>query len=60
MWIAMSTAPSLDSASCEANIVLDHKTTSAPHRAKPLQSREAKVKALCANNNPAYIISTVG
>jgi len=41
---------SLDSASCEAKIVSNCKTISALHRAKPLLSREAKVKALCANS----------
>jgi len=56
MWIAKSVVPcevryrSLDSASCEAKIVSDCKTISALHRAKPRLSREARVKALCANS----------
>jgi len=40
MWIAKSTVP----ASCEAKIVLDHKTTLAPRRAKPRLSHEAKAQ----------------
>ena len=50
MWIAKSTIPSLHPASCEAKIVLDHKTTLAHCRAKPRLSRKAKAKALCANS----------
>jgi len=50
MWIAKSTSFSLDSASYEAKIVSDHKTISAPCRAKSRLSREAKTKILCANN----------
>ena len=38
-----------DSASCEAKIVLNHKTISASRRAKPRVYREAKAKAFCAN-----------
>ena len=49
MWIVKSTSP-LDPASCEAKIVLDHKTTSVHRRAKPRLSHEAKAKALCANS----------
>ena len=41
---------SFDSASCEAKIVSDCKTIPALHRTKPRLSHEAKVKALCANN----------
>jgi len=44
------TVLSLDSASCETKIVLDHKMTSASRRVKPRLSRKAKAKALCANN----------
>ena len=50
MWIAKSTIPSLDPASCEAKIILDQKTTSAPHRSKSCLSREAKTKSLYADN----------
>ena len=50
MWVTKSTISSLDSASCEAKIVSDHKTISAIRRAKPRLSREAKAKALCANS----------
>ena len=46
----LQTIFSLDSASCEAKIVSDHKTISALCRAKPRLSREAKAKALCANS----------
>jgi len=60
MWVAKSTSPSLDSASCEAKIVSNHKTTSTPHRAKPRLSHEAKAKALCVNNEAttALLISS--
>jgi len=50
MWIIKSTIPFLGPASCEAKTVLDHKTTSAPRRAKPRLSHEAKAKALFANS----------
>ena len=41
---------SLDLASCEAKIFSNCKTISALHRTKPLLSRDARAKALCANN----------
>ena len=50
MLVAKSTCPSLDSDSCEAKIVSEHKTISVPHRTKPRLSRKAKAKALCANS----------
>jgi len=52
IWIAKTVVPckardrSFDSASCEVKIVSDCKTISALHRV----SREARAKALCANN----------
>ena len=51
-----STIPSLDPASCEAKIVFNHKTTSAHRRTKPRLSREAKAKALCANNEVTAVL----
>ena len=50
MWVAKSTISSLDPASYETKIVSDHKTISAPCRAKPRLAREAKAKAPCANS----------
>jgi len=56
IWIGKSVVScevrdkSLESASCEAKIVSKCKTISDLHRAKPHLSREAKAKALCANN----------
>jgi len=51
MWIAKSTIPSLDPASYKAKIVLYHKITLAPRRAKSRLSSEANTKApLCANS----------
>ena len=46
-WIAKSMIAALNSASCEAKTVLDHKTVSAPQLRL---SREAKTKALYAYN----------
>jgi len=50
MWVVKFTVASLDLASCEAIIVSGYKTISAPRRAKPRLSREAKAKVLCANS----------
>jgi len=61
MWIAKATIPSLDPASCEAKIVLDHKTTLAPRGAKSRLSCEAKTKAPCAYSEAikATLASTI-
>jgi len=45
MWIARSTIASLDSASCKAKTILDHRTPSAPQLRL---SRKAKTKTPCA------------
>jgi len=49
IWVARSIVSSLDSVSCEAKIVYDHKTISALRRAKLRLSREAKAKASFVN-----------
>ena len=61
MWVVKFTVASLDLASCEAIIVSGYKTISAPRRAKPRLSREAKAKVLCANSEAtaASLISIV-
>jgi len=50
MWVAKSTTSSLDAASYEAKIVLDHETISASCRAKPRLARKAKAKVLYAKS----------
>jgi len=58
MWVAKFTIVSLNSASCEAKIVIDHKTISTLRRAKPRLSCEAKAKALYANNQATAVLLT--
>jgi len=49
-WAVKSIISSLDSASCEAKIVSNHKTISVLCRAKPRLSCETKAKAFYANS----------